>query len=55
MENQLQDFDPSTAVNVTVPKKAPRGYLIEAEIERLMDAARHNRWGHRDATAILIA
>ena len=24
-------------------------------VEKLMDAARGNRWGHRDATAILIA
>jgi hypothetical protein len=32
--------------------KRPREYLTEREIERLMDAARQNRWGHRDATAI---
>lgn len=42
-----------TAANVTV--KAPRDYLTEREIEKLMDAARENRWGHRDATAILLA
>jgi type 1 fimbriae regulatory protein FimB/type 1 fimbriae regulatory protein FimE len=35
--------------------KRPREYLTEKEIERLMDAARQNRWGHRNATAILIA
>ena len=33
----------------------PREYLTEREIEKLMDAASGNRWGHRDATAILIA
>src|SRR5262245_61842899 len=33
----------------------PREYLTEREVERLMDAARKNRWGHRDATAILLA
>jgi len=33
----------------------PREYLTEREVERLMDAARDNRWGHRDATAILLA
>jgi integrase len=33
----------------------PREYLTEREIEKLMDAARGNRWGHRDATAILLA
>jgi integrase len=42
-----------TAANVTV--KAPRDYLTEREVEKLMDAARENRWGHRDATAILPA
>jgi integrase len=35
--------------------KAPRDYLTEREVEKLMDAARENRWGHRDATAILLA
>ena len=33
----------------------PREYLTEREIEKLMDAAAGNRWGHRDATAILLA
>jgi hypothetical protein len=36
-------------------KKRPREYLTEAEIERLMSAAKANRHGHRDATAILVA
>jgi integrase len=36
-------------------QRRPREYLTEREIENLMDAARRNRWGHRDATAILIA
>ena len=44
-----------TAVNVTVRNRRPREYLTEREIERLMKAAGQNRWGHRDATAILIA
>jgi type 1 fimbriae regulatory protein FimB/type 1 fimbriae regulatory protein FimE len=46
---------PPTAVNVTVRSAAPREYLTEREVERLMKAAGENRWGHRDATAILIA
>jgi type 1 fimbriae regulatory protein FimB/type 1 fimbriae regulatory protein FimE len=33
----------------------PRDYLTEREVERLIEAAKGNRWGHRDATAILIA
>src|SRR5215510_14621739 len=39
-------------VNLTVK----RLYLTEREIERLMDyARRHGRYGHRDATMILVA
>ena len=55
MENQQALFSAPTTVNVTVAKKRPREYLTETEIERLMEAARQNRHGHRDATAILLA
>jgi integrase len=55
MENQQAFEQPPTAVNVTVRSSAPREYLTEREAERLMKAAGSNRWGHRDATAILIA
>ena len=53
-----------TALNVTVVATCkrqarrsarPREYLTEREIEKLMDAAGGNRWGYRDATAILLA
>jgi site-specific recombinase XerD len=43
------------------PKRRPnselrtREYLTEAEVERLLNAARGNRWGHRDATMVLVA
>ena len=37
-------------------KIRPREYLTEAEIDRLMKAARkRGRWGHRNATMILVA
>jgi type 1 fimbriae regulatory protein FimB/type 1 fimbriae regulatory protein FimE len=55
MENQQAFEQPSAAVNVTVRSSAPREYLTEREVERLIKAAGSNRWGHRDATAILIA
>ncbi len=49
-------------VNRTVPPKRPpngtlrtREYLTEAEVERLMNAAKGNRWGHRDPTMLLVA
>jgi type 1 fimbriae regulatory protein FimB/type 1 fimbriae regulatory protein FimE len=51
-----------TAENGTVPPRRkrneelrPREYLTPAEIERLMKTAGDNRYGHRDATMILIA
>lgn len=50
------------AVNRTVgPKRPPnrdlrtREYLTEAEVQRLKEAAKDNRWAHRDATMILVA
>jgi integrase len=55
MEYQGGVFHAPTSANVTVMRKRPREYLKEAEIERLMAAARDNRHGHRDATAILVA
>ena len=30
-----------------------REYLTPSEVERLIEAARKNRWGHRDATMLL--
>src|SRR6266576_3294569 len=33
----------------------PREHLTEREIGKLIEAARRNRWGQRDATMILIA
>jgi hypothetical protein len=43
-----------TSVNVTVGKRS-REYLTDREVERLVEAAKQNRSGHRDATAILVA
>jgi hypothetical protein len=54
MENsRLQEAAP-IAVNVTVGRRS-REYLTEREVERLIEAAKQNRSGHRDATAILVA
>ncbi len=50
------------AVNRTVPPRRrkngelrTREYLTEAEVERLIKAAKTNRYGQRDATMILVA
>ena len=46
---------------VTTPRRKPnakyrtREHLTDAEIERLIAAAWDNRWGHRDATMVLVA
>jgi hypothetical protein len=32
-----------------------REYLMEAEVAKLIDAAKGNRYGHRDAAMILVA
>jgi hypothetical protein len=51
MRNQRRNASPPTTVNCTVRK-----YLTAREIEKLMDYARkHSRYGHRDATMILVA
>ena len=63
MKNPRTARHPSTIVNRTVtPRRPPnadlreREYLTPKEVDRLQDAARkHSRYGHRDATAILIA
>jgi integrase len=44
-----------------VPRRKPnseyrsREHLTEREVERLIEVAKDNRWGHRDATMVLIA
>jgi integrase len=54
MENLRLGEAAPTAVNVTVGRRS-REYLTDREIERLIEAAKQNRSGHRDATAILVA
>ena len=52
---------PSIVKRTVMPQRPPnaalraREHLTETEVERLIAAARKNRWGHRDATMILVA
>jgi type 1 fimbriae regulatory protein FimB/type 1 fimbriae regulatory protein FimE len=39
----------------TTVRNRKREHLTETEVERLIEAARGNRYGHRDATMILVA
>jgi type 1 fimbriae regulatory protein FimB/type 1 fimbriae regulatory protein FimE len=54
MENRYVDDKASSMENVTVAGRM-REYLTEKEVDRLIEAGKQNRWGHRDATAILVA
>jgi integrase len=60
MSAQLRLGEPRK-VNRSVPIRPanaelrPREYLTEAEVENLIKATRNSRYGHRDATLILIA
>ena len=61
INSHLKLVSPATVNRTVRPKRPPnrtlrtREYLTEAEVERLMTAARKNRWGHRDATMLLVA
>src|SRR4029079_12837562 len=52
---------PPTIKRTVTPKRPPnadlrtREYLTEAEVERLMNAAKRNRWGHRAFRRLLVA
>jgi site-specific recombinase XerD len=60
-KSHLKLVTPAILNRTVTPTRPPnadlrtREYLTEAEVERLMTAARKNRWGHRDATMILVA
>jgi hypothetical protein len=57
----LKLVTPSTVNRTVMPRRLPnaklrtREYLTKAEVERVMEAAKGNRYGHRDATMILVA
>jgi integrase len=57
----LKLVSPAAVKRTVTPRRRPnadlrrREYLTEAEVERLMNAAKGNRWGHRDATMLMVA
>ena len=61
MKPRLKIVAPATLNRTVAPKRRPnaelrtREYLTETEIGKLIKAAGKNRWGHRDATMILVA
>jgi type 1 fimbriae regulatory protein FimB/type 1 fimbriae regulatory protein FimE len=60
-KSHLKLVTPSIVKRTVTPKRLPNGnlrtreYLTDGELDRLMAAARKNRWAHRDATMILMA
>ena len=57
----LRLVPPTTENRTVTPTRRPnaayrtREHLTSAEIERLLKTAGKNRWGHRDATMVLVA
>jgi hypothetical protein len=60
-KTRLRPVTPSTVFRTVTPRRPPnrdlrtREHLTEAEVDRLMKAAQGNRYGHRDATMVLVA
>lgn len=58
---KLRVVSPATENRTVTPRRRPnaelrtREHLTEAEVEKLLAASRKNRWGHRDATMMLVA
>jgi type 1 fimbriae regulatory protein FimB/type 1 fimbriae regulatory protein FimE len=58
---RLKLVSPATAKRTVAPVRRPnaqlrpREHLTEREVEKLIEAAKVNRWGQRDASMILIA
>ena len=58
---RLKLVAPTTENRTVMPTRRPnaelrtREYLTDAEVGRLSEAAKTNRYGHRDATMILVA
>jgi integrase len=61
VKSHLRLVSPAAQKRTVTPKRRPnadlrtREYLTQAEVERLLKATKENRWGHRDATMILVA
>src|SRR5690348_5488544 len=60
-KSHLKLVGSNTENRTVVPRRVPnrelrtREHLTESEANRLMEAAKGNRWGHRDATMVLVA
>ena len=56
VKRNLRVVTPATVNRTVAPLRRPNAeHLTEAEVERLIAAAKGNRHGHRDVTMILVA
>jgi type 1 fimbriae regulatory protein FimB/type 1 fimbriae regulatory protein FimE len=61
MKPRLRIVAPATEKRTVAPGRLKndayrkREHLTEAEVDRLIKAVKDNRWGHRDATMVLVA
>jgi integrase len=60
-KSNLRLVKPAIEKRAVTPRRQPnrklrsREHLTEDEVEKLIEAAKNNRYGHRDATMILVA
>ena len=60
-KTHLKLVTPATKKRAVTPRRRPnsgfrsREHLTESEVQRLIEAAKDNRWGHRDETMLLVA
>lgn len=60
-KSHLKLVAPTAEKRTVTPRRRPnaelrtREHLMPTEVETLIEAAKSNRWGHRDATMILVA
>ena len=60
MKPRLRIVAPATENRTVMPRRRPnaeirtREHLTDSEVEKLIKAAGQNRWGHRDATMVLV-
>ena len=60
-KSRLKPAPPATENRTVTPPRLPNAklrtpeHLTEGEVDRLTEVAKINRWGHRDATMVLVA
>ena len=53
--NEKRTVEPSPPVRLPNSEYRTREYLTEREVEKMIEAAKDNRWGQRDSTMVLLA